>query len=108
MEMIHFKSEDEFWKAFEQFNFLYGHMFLEWKPTTARKEHIDLFNVRVAPRETYFRRELGGHGYDSAELLSMSSMEKTVYVVIGLNPALGDYLQNKLDQKLKELGGRMK
>lgn len=107
MEMTHFKSEDEFWKAFNQFNFLYGGMLLEWKPTTARKEHVDIFNVRIEARETYFRKDLGGHSYDSAELLSMSSMEKTVYVVIGLNAALGDHLQNKLDQQLKELVDRM-
>ena len=106
MEMTHFKTEYEFWKVFEQFNYLYGGLF-EWKKTDARKEHIDIFNIRIKPRETYFRKDLGGFSYDSAVLLSMSSMEKLVYVVIGLNSGLGAHLQNKLDQQLKDMVDRL-
>jgi hypothetical protein len=108
MKSTLFESDEAFWKAFEQFNFLYGGMFFEWKPTTARKEHDDIFNVRIKPSETYFRKELGGYSYDSAEKLSMSSMEKLLYVVIGLNEDLGTFLQSKLDQQMKDLVAKMR
>lgn len=107
MEMTHFKTEDEFWKAYEQFNYLYDGMPFEWKQMDARKEHIGIFNVRIKPRETYFRKDLGGFSYESAELLSMSSMEKLVYVVIGINSGLGAHLQNKLDQQWKDMVDRL-
>jgi hypothetical protein len=82
-------------------------MLLEWKPTSANKEHDDMFNVRIARGDTYFRKDVGSFSYDTAEKLAMSSMEKLLYVVIGLNPELGSHLQNKLDQQLKDLVNRM-
>ncbi len=104
--MTYFKAEEDFWKAFRQFNFLYGSLF-EWKQTTARKEHDDMFGVCIEARQTYFRKDVGNYGYDSVEKLSMSSMEKLVYVVIGLNPALGTHLQNRLEQESKDLADRL-
>lgn len=103
--MIHFETDDAFWNAFEQFNVLYGGSFFGWTPTTARKEHEDLFSVRIGPRETYFRKDIGS--FRDAEKLSMASMEKILYVLIGLNQNLGTRLQMRLDEEAKDLASRL-
>ena len=105
MTMIHFETDDAFWNAFEQFNVLCGGSFFGWTPTTARKEHEDLFSVRIGPRETYFRKDIGS--FRDAEKLSMASMERILYVIIGLNPNLGVGLQMKLDKAAEDLVSRL-
>jgi hypothetical protein len=107
MEKSYFESTEKFWDALRQFNVLYGGFLFEWKPTTARKEHEDLFNVRVEPGDTYFRKDVAGLSYDSALKLSRPSMEKLLYAVIGVNPSLGTDLQELLDQKMKDMSQRL-
>ena len=107
MKLTHFESEADFQKAVDQFSVLCGGFNHEWKTTHARTEHDDLFNVHIEPRELHFRKNLGSETYGSVARLSVASMEKVLYVVIGLNPSLGTRFQKILDREIQDLSDRV-
>ena len=45
--------------------------------------------------------------YGSVARLSVASMEKVLYVVIGLNPSLGTRFQKILDREIQDLSDRV-
>lgn len=97
--MLLFSSEKEFREAFEKFNALHG--YTDWKQTTARKGHEDLFGVQILEHEVYFKKSLGG--WSEVTKLSQTSMEKILYVVIELNPILAGLGQKMHDDYLAKI-----
>lgn len=96
--MEHFKKEEDFWSAFNRFNALYGKF--GWSRTSARKDHDDIFGVKILERETYFKLQVGG-GFDQVEKVAMSSMERIVYLVMSCNPSL-ERLGEEMDDKQRQ------
>lgn len=98
--MKYFKTDDDFWTAFGHFNSLYGDF--GWSATTARKNHDDIFGVKILETETYFKLESGG-GFHQVEKVAMSSMERIVYLLMSKNPRLerlGEEIEKKQYQAM--------
>jgi hypothetical protein len=79
-----------------------------WQPTQARKEHVDLFGVRIEPGEVYFKRSYGvAWGQDNK--LSRGSMERLLWSLFegnfGLQDFAGRVAQNRED-RMREMIAR--
>jgi hypothetical protein len=69
-----------------RFNALFGG-WNEWRPTSARKEHQDLFGEVICDGEIYYKRQMGP-AWDDVIKLSRLSMERLLYAVFYGNSRL--------------------
>lgn len=77
---------DELAQMIDRLNGLYG-LGNEWRATTARKEHKDLYGQPIAPGEIYYKRQIG-EAWDAQIKLSQLSLARLVYAIFEGNPGL--------------------
>lgn len=103
----YFQNEADFKKAFAAFNALAAYD-EQWQPTTARKDHEDIFGKRIRDGELYYKRQIGP-AWDAVIKVSQLSMERLVYIVMAGNlslQALGKTLQEQRFKALQEAHAR--
>lgn len=79
MSMEFFRSEEDFWIAFEKFDALYAPG--SWDRVHANKSHQDMFGVEIKVRDLYFRFQAGFVGGQGPKV-SFSSMERLVFLTV--------------------------
>ena len=97
----YFENEDRFRELFDAFN-AFSPRYQRWRYTTARKDHIDLFEEPIKDGEVYFKCQ-NGPAWGDVIKISRLSMERLLYVVMANNPhleAFGKYCQ---EERVKEL-----
>ncbi len=101
-----YRNEDEFREDFERLNAVTSEPL--WQPTKARKEHEDLFGVRIASGEIYYKRRVGS-AWDAAIRLSRQSIERLLYALLQANPLLqelADEIHEARLERLREMHAR--
>jgi hypothetical protein len=86
-----YQSDADLHAAVDQLNALFDPM-REFKATTARKDHVDVFGVSIRARETYYKRECGG-GFGNEVKVSSESMERLCGAILFDNRWMSDIVQ---------------
>ena len=95
--MVKFIYTDEVFDDYlNRLNMLYSPCH-RWQDTKAKKEHIDLFGIKIKPNEIYFKRS-DGAGFIDVQKLSMESMQNLIYSLFNSNFRLSEGLKDIWDK----------
>lgn len=78
--------EDEFALMVRRLNTFYG-PYDQWRATTARKKHRDLYGRLIKSGEVYYKRQIGP-AWDAQLKLSQLSLARLLYALFAGNPEL--------------------
>jgi hypothetical protein len=99
----YYRSDEEFFAAVKQLSGLFISP-LQFAPTIARIEHMDLFGEKIADGERYYKRECGGFG--NVVKLSEKSMDRLCCAMLRGNEflqSLADRINAEDDERVAEI-----
>jgi hypothetical protein len=73
-----------------------------WRPTRARKEHVDLFGARIEPEEVYFKRTYGA-AWGEDNKLSRESMKRLLWSIFEGNFGLQGFARRVAQERENRL-----
>ncbi len=98
-------NEEELSKNIDLLNALLN-PYREWRYTTAKKDHEDLFGVTIKEGEGYFKRDYG-QAWDDVIKMSRESMDKFIHCLFNGDfhiQRLAEALQkNRIEEMQKEI-----